>query len=221
MLFPKKVKYRKWHTMRKNPIKVGSATRGITVAFGSYGLKALDQARIKSNQIEAARKVLSRSVGKTGRLWIRMAVCRNSREQFLFYLSFDFVKELWIVFQEIANCITALSQLFIVVRQPGSRFLKNLMLDGQINDACGTGNSFIKHNVKFGSFKRSRTFVLYDFNFYTIPNHFFTFSLESAASLASSSDIPAFRETVSLTRPFICTTRFMVSSEYSKARGKL
>jgi large subunit ribosomal protein L16 len=72
MLFPKKVKYRKWHTMRKNPIKVGAATRGITVAFGSFGLKAMDQARIKSNQIEAARKVLSRSVGKSGRLWIRI-----------------------------------------------------------------------------------------------------------------------------------------------------
>ena len=72
MLFPKKVKYRKWHTMRKNPLKVGAATRGVTVAFGSYGLKALDQARIKSNQIEAARKVISRTVGKSGRLWIRI-----------------------------------------------------------------------------------------------------------------------------------------------------
>lgn len=72
MLFPKKVKYRKWHTMRKNPIKVGVASRGITVAFGSYGLKALAPGRIKSNQIESARKVLSRSIGKTGRLWIRI-----------------------------------------------------------------------------------------------------------------------------------------------------
>ncbi|MFZ2484790.1 MAG: 50S ribosomal protein L16 [Minisyncoccia bacterium] len=72
MLFPKKVKYRKWQTMRKNPIKVGVASRGLTVAFGSFGLKALGPARIRSNQIEAARKVLSRSVGKTGRLWIRI-----------------------------------------------------------------------------------------------------------------------------------------------------
>ncbi|MDP2642141.1 MAG: 50S ribosomal protein L16 [bacterium] len=72
MLFPKKVKYRKWQTMRKNPSKVGVATRGLTVAFGSYGLKALGAARIRSNQIEAARKVLSRSVGKTGRLWVRI-----------------------------------------------------------------------------------------------------------------------------------------------------
>ncbi|OHA89968.1 MAG: 50S ribosomal protein L16 [Candidatus Zambryskibacteria bacterium RIFCSPHIGHO2_01_FULL_44_22b] len=72
MLFPKKVKYRKWQTMRRNPKRVGPATRGVTVAFGSYGLKALGQARIKSNQLEAARKVLSRSIGKTGRLWIRV-----------------------------------------------------------------------------------------------------------------------------------------------------
>lgn len=72
MLFPKKVKYRKWHTMRKNPAKVGVATRGINISFGSHGLKAMGPARIKSNQIEAARKVLSRSVGKTGRWWIRI-----------------------------------------------------------------------------------------------------------------------------------------------------
>ena len=72
MLFPKKVKYRKWHTMRKNPLKVGAATRGVTIAFGSFGLKAVAPARIKSNQIEAARKVLSRSIGKSGRLWIRI-----------------------------------------------------------------------------------------------------------------------------------------------------
>lgn len=73
MLFPKKVKYRKWHTMRKNAAKRNRpATRGITVAFGSFGLKAIESARIKSNQIEAARKVLSRSIGKAGRLWIRI-----------------------------------------------------------------------------------------------------------------------------------------------------
>jgi large subunit ribosomal protein L16 len=72
MLAPKKVKYRKWHTMRKNPKKVGNATRGTTVAFGSFGIKALAPVRIRSNQIEAARKVLSKSIGKTGRLWIRI-----------------------------------------------------------------------------------------------------------------------------------------------------
>lgn len=58
--------------MRRNPKRVGPATRGITVAFGSFGLKALGAARIRSNQIESARKVLSRSVGKTGRFWIRI-----------------------------------------------------------------------------------------------------------------------------------------------------
>ena len=72
MLVPKKVKYRKWQTMRKNSEKVGVATRGITVAFGSYGLKAVEGKRILSNQIEAARKVISRTVGKTGKVWIRI-----------------------------------------------------------------------------------------------------------------------------------------------------
>jgi len=72
MLVPKKVKYRKWHTMRKNPLKVGVASRGTTVAFGSFGLKATEAVRIRSNQLEAARKVLSRTIGKTGKLWIRV-----------------------------------------------------------------------------------------------------------------------------------------------------
>jgi len=72
MLFPKKVKYRKWQTMRKNPKKVGPATRGIKVSFGSHGLKAMTPFRVTSNQIEAARKAITRSLGKTGRVWIRI-----------------------------------------------------------------------------------------------------------------------------------------------------
>jgi large subunit ribosomal protein L16 len=72
MLIPKKVKYRKWHTFRKNPLKTGVATRGTYLSFGSYGLKATSAARVRSNQLEAARKVLSRSLGKTGRVWIRV-----------------------------------------------------------------------------------------------------------------------------------------------------
>jgi len=71
-LIPKKVKYRKWHTFRKNPKKVGATTRGASISFGSYGLKAISAARVKSNQIEAARKVLSRELGKNGRVWIRV-----------------------------------------------------------------------------------------------------------------------------------------------------
>ena len=72
MLFPKKVKFRKSHTMRVNPKKIKIATRGITVAFGSHGLKATTAARVRSNQIESARKVIARSLGKTGRSWIRI-----------------------------------------------------------------------------------------------------------------------------------------------------
>lgn len=72
MLFPKKVKFRKWHTMRHNPKTIKIATRGITVAFGSHGLKATTPARVRSNQIESARKVIARNLGKTGKSWIRI-----------------------------------------------------------------------------------------------------------------------------------------------------
>ena len=72
MLFPKKVKYRKWQTGRKNPKKVGVATRGNALAFGSFGLKSMTAVRIRSNQIEAARRVISRAMGKSGRIWIRI-----------------------------------------------------------------------------------------------------------------------------------------------------
>lgn len=58
--------------MRRNPSRVGNATRGASVSFGSFGLKATEAGRIKSNQIESARKVISRSMGKTGKIWIRI-----------------------------------------------------------------------------------------------------------------------------------------------------
>jgi large subunit ribosomal protein L16 len=73
MLFPKKVKHRKWQTARKSAEKLARPdTRGITVSFGSYAMKATTPGRITSNQIEAARKVLSRACGKTGKMWIRV-----------------------------------------------------------------------------------------------------------------------------------------------------
>ncbi len=74
MLFPKKVKHRKWFTMRMHPVKEANHadTRGIKISFGSHGLKAMDYARVTSNQIEAARKVISRYASKTGKVWIRI-----------------------------------------------------------------------------------------------------------------------------------------------------
>ncbi len=73
MLVPKKVKYRKWMTGRKNPSKVDRPeTRGINLDFGQYGLKAMTQARITSNQLEAARKAMTREAGKTAKIWIRI-----------------------------------------------------------------------------------------------------------------------------------------------------
>src|SRR3989344_4146207 len=72
MLFPKKVKHRKWQTQRRNPKRRLIATRGTTVAFGSFGLKTIDATRITSNQIEAARRVLRRAIGKNGSMWVRV-----------------------------------------------------------------------------------------------------------------------------------------------------
>ncbi len=73
MLFPKKVKHRKWQTGRKSPEKLARPeARGTTVAFGSHGMKATTASRVTSNQIEAARKVLTRVTGKGGKLWIRI-----------------------------------------------------------------------------------------------------------------------------------------------------
>src|SRR3989344_4489493 len=72
MLIPKKVKFRKWQTMRTNPKSITPDTRGIKLAFGSYGLKSETQARIKSIQIESARKVISRTLTKAGKYWIRI-----------------------------------------------------------------------------------------------------------------------------------------------------
>lgn len=72
MLLPKKVKFRKSHRFRENANKEKISTRGNSVVFGSFGLKAEASHRIKSNQIEAARKTITRFVQKSGKIWIRI-----------------------------------------------------------------------------------------------------------------------------------------------------
>ena len=71
-LIPKKVKYRKWHTKRINRKTISPDTRGNKLAFGSFGLKAESDARVKSIQLESARKVISRTLTKAGKYWIRV-----------------------------------------------------------------------------------------------------------------------------------------------------
>lgn len=68
MLAPKKVKYRKQQKGRMR----GIASRGNTLAFGDYGLKALGRAWITSQQIEAARVAITRHVKRGGKIWIRI-----------------------------------------------------------------------------------------------------------------------------------------------------
>ncbi len=70
MLLPKKVKHRKWHKGRGRNIRVASDK--ITLAFGPYGLKALTPAWISSQEIEAARRVLTRYIKRGGKIWIRI-----------------------------------------------------------------------------------------------------------------------------------------------------
>jgi large subunit ribosomal protein L16 len=68
MLQPKKTKYRK---QQKGRVK-GNAGRGHTVAFGSFGLKALDTCFLTSKQLEAARVALNRFMKREGQVWIRV-----------------------------------------------------------------------------------------------------------------------------------------------------
>jgi len=70
MLQPRKVKHRKSQKGRKRERK--KETRGIFLAFGSFGLQAMGNAWLTSNQIESARKVLIRYLRKGGKLWIRV-----------------------------------------------------------------------------------------------------------------------------------------------------
>ena len=51
---------------------MGVESRGTSLAFGSFGLQAETPGRIKSNQLEAARKAMSRAIKKTGKIWIRV-----------------------------------------------------------------------------------------------------------------------------------------------------
>jgi large subunit ribosomal protein L16 len=68
MLQPKKTKYRK---QQKGKMK-GNAHRGHQLAFGSFGIKTLEQAWITSRQIEAARQAVTRYMKREGQIWIRI-----------------------------------------------------------------------------------------------------------------------------------------------------
>jgi len=68
MLQPKKTKYRR---MQKGRMK-GNAQRGTQLAFGSFGIKAMESAWITGRQIEAARQAITRHMKREGQLWIRI-----------------------------------------------------------------------------------------------------------------------------------------------------
>ena len=68
MLSPKRVKFRKMFKGRMT----GAATRGATVAFGHFGLQAMEPGWVTARQIEAARVALTRHIKRGGKVWIRI-----------------------------------------------------------------------------------------------------------------------------------------------------
>lgn len=68
MLIPKRVKYRRVHRGRMK----GLAHRGNTITYGDFGLQALEPAWITSNQIEAARRTMSRAIKRGGNIYIKI-----------------------------------------------------------------------------------------------------------------------------------------------------
>ena len=68
MLMPKRIKYRKQQRGRMK----GKAVRGSSIAYGKYGLKALEPHWITSRQIEAARIAMTRYIKRGGKVWIRI-----------------------------------------------------------------------------------------------------------------------------------------------------
>jgi large subunit ribosomal protein L16 len=68
VLLPKRVKHRKQHRGRRT----GVATRGSTIAFGQYGLQAVEACWMTNRQIEAARRAMTRHVKRGGQIWIRI-----------------------------------------------------------------------------------------------------------------------------------------------------
>ena len=69
LLSPKKEKYRKAH---KGRVRIKVSKRGNSLAFGSFGLKALSASRVTARQIEAARKAAIRCMRRQGKLWIKI-----------------------------------------------------------------------------------------------------------------------------------------------------
>jgi large subunit ribosomal protein L16 len=67
-LMPARVKYRKMH----RGSRAGLATRGHTVAFGEYGLQAMERCWLDTKQIEAARVAVTRFMKRRGKVWIRI-----------------------------------------------------------------------------------------------------------------------------------------------------
>ena len=70
MLIPKKVKHRKWQKGKNR--KRTTETRGLTLAFGNFGLQATSSAWMNSRQIESARRTITNFTKRGGKVWLRV-----------------------------------------------------------------------------------------------------------------------------------------------------
>lgn len=68
MLQPARIRHRKVHKGRVQAL----ATRGVSLSFGSFGLKSLESSWIKANQLESARRAMARFVARGGKIWLRV-----------------------------------------------------------------------------------------------------------------------------------------------------
>lgn len=70
MFTPKRTKFRKSHRLRNSTR--GVATRTVKIAFGAFGLKAMEGGEISSRQLEAARRAMTHYIKRGGKIWIRI-----------------------------------------------------------------------------------------------------------------------------------------------------
>ncbi len=75
MLVPRRVKHRKQH----HPGRTGAATGGTRIAFGEFGIQALEPAYVTNRQIESARIAMTRHIKRGGKVWINICPDRPPR----------------------------------------------------------------------------------------------------------------------------------------------
>src|SRR5262249_50328948 len=100
---------------------------------------------------------------------------------------FNFVREFWIVVQQLANRITALAKFIGVIAIPASTLAQDTEFYTHIYNLTGFGNSFSENDIKLGCTKRRSYFVFNHFHFYAVTHCFIAiFNLRNTANIESN-----------------------------------